>query len=149
PKEVEAALDKRSSMGIVGNLDQYTQFQAAEALREAAANPGGGSEAMNMGLGLAMAQRLNEALARPAQPTPSPAPAAPPPLPAATRYFVAVNNQQTGPFSMDDLQQQARSGQLTRTTLVWTQGMASWTPAGDVTELNALLTNMPPPLPNA
>ena len=76
PKEVEAALDKRSSMGIVGNLDQYTQFQAAEALRDAAANPGGGSEAMSMGLGLAMAQRLNDALARPTQSAP-----APPPLP--------------------------------------------------------------------
>jgi membrane protease subunit (stomatin/prohibitin family) len=51
PKEVEAVLDKRTSMGIVGNLDQYTQFQAAEAMRDAAANPGGGSDAMNMGLG--------------------------------------------------------------------------------------------------
>ena len=39
PKEVEAVLDKRTSMGIVGNLDQYTQFQAAEAMRDAAANP--------------------------------------------------------------------------------------------------------------
>ncbi|HQA27404.1 MAG TPA: SPFH domain-containing protein, partial [Candidatus Competibacteraceae bacterium] len=98
PKEVEAALDKRSSMGIVGNLDQYTQFQAAEALRDAAANPGGGSEALNMGLGLAMAQRLSDTLARPAS-APSAAPAAPPPLappplPTVKPYFVAVNNQQ-------------------------------------------------------
>ena len=131
-------------MGIVGNLDQYTQFQAAEALRDAAANPGGGSEAMSMGLGLAMAQRLNDALARPTQSAP-----APPPLPTVNRYFVAVNNQQAGPFGMEDLQQQAQSGQLTRTTLVWTQGMASWTPAGEVRELNALFAAMPPPLPNA
>lgn len=149
PKEVEAALDKRSSMGIVGNLDQYTQFQAAEAMRDAAANPSGGSEAMNMGLGLAMAQRLSETLARPAQPAPQPAPATPPPLPTASRYFVAVNNQQAGPFGMDELQQQAQNGQLTRTTLVWTQGMANWTPAGEVMELNTLFANMPPPLPGA
>lgn len=148
PKEVEAALDKRSSMGIVGNLDQYTQFQAAEALREAAANPGGGSEAMSMGLGLAMAQRLNDALARPAPSAPAPAPATPPPLPTTNRYFVALNNQQAGPFGMDDLQQQVQSGQLTRTTLVWTQGMANWAPAGEVKELNALFAAMPPPLPN-
>ena len=149
PKEVEEALDKRSSMGIVGNLDQYTQFQAAEAMRDAAANPSGGSEAMNMGLGLAMAQRLSETLARPAQPAqPAPTPT-PPPLPAASRYFVAANNQQTGPFGMDELQRQAQSGQLTRTSLVWTQGMANWTPAGEVMELNALFADMPPPLPNA
>jgi membrane protease subunit (stomatin/prohibitin family) len=154
PKEVEAVLDKRTSMGIVGNLDQYTQFQAAEALGVAAANPGGGSEAMNMGLGLAMAQRLSETLARPAPaapaaPTPSPVPASPPPLPAATRYFVAMSNQQTGPFGMDELQQQARDGQLARVTLVWTQGMADWTPAGEVAELSALFAHLPPPLPGS
>jgi hypothetical protein len=151
PKEVEAALDKRSSMGIVGNLDQYTQFQAAEALRDAAANPSGGSEAMNMGLGLAMAQRLSETLARPAQPAPSPqpAPAAPPPLPGVKLYFVALNNQQAGPFPMDELQRQAQSGQLTPSTLVWAQGMANWIPAGEVAELNALFASAPPPLPNA
>ncbi len=150
PKEVEAVLDKRTSMGIVGNLDQYTQFQAAEALGVAAANPGGGSEAMNMGLGLAMAQRLSETLARPAPAAPTaspPPPAPPPPLPTSNRYFVAIDNQQTGPFGLDELQQQAREGQLTRTTLVWTQGMADWTPAGEVAELNALFAHLPPPLP--
>ena len=159
PKEVEAVLDKRTSMGIVGNLDQYTQFQAAEALRDAAANPGGGSEALNMGLGLAMAQRMSNALGRSAQqptaPAPAPQPApqaappplAPPPLPIANPYYVAVNNQQAGPFPMDELQQKAQTGQLTRETLVWTQGMAKWTPAGEVAELAALFAHLPPPLP--
>src|SRR5204863_1442354 len=33
PPEVEAALDKRTQMGIVGNLDQYTKFQAANAIQ--------------------------------------------------------------------------------------------------------------------
>ena len=151
PKEVEAALDKRSSMGIVGNLDQYTQFQAAEALRDAAANPGSGSEALNMGLGLAMAQRLNETLTRPASTAPAAqaAPVAPPPLPVAKSYFVAVNNQQAGPFPLDELQRQAQSGQLTRATLVWTQGMAQWSAAGEVAELAGLFAHMPPPLPGA
>ncbi len=154
PKEVEAVLDKRTSMGIAGNLDQYTQFQAAEALRDAAANPGGGSEALNMGLGLAMAQRLSETLGRSAQSAPpsaasssAPPPVTPPPLPAANPYFVAINNQQAGPFPMDELQRQAQADQLTRATLVWTQGMTKWTPAGEVTELAALFAHLPPPLP--
>ncbi len=149
PQEVEAALDKRSSMGIVGNLDQYTQFQAAEALRDAAAQPGGGSEALNMGLGLTMAQRLNDALARPAQPAPQsqPAPVTPPPLPSAKSYFAALNGQQAGPFPLDELQRQAQAGQLTRATLVWTQGMAQWTAASEVAELTVLFAHLPPPLP--
>ena len=41
PPDVEAALDKRSQMGILGNLDQYAKFQTAEAIRDAANNPGG------------------------------------------------------------------------------------------------------------
>jgi hypothetical protein len=105
---------------------------------------------MNMGLGLAMAQRLSETLARPASPAPAAppvSPASPPPLPTATRYFVAVNSQQTGPFGLDELQQQARNGQLTRATLVWTQGMADWAPAGEVAELTVFFAHLPPPLP--
>ncbi|HET9658251.1 MAG TPA: SPFH domain-containing protein, partial [Kineosporiaceae bacterium] len=58
PPEVEAALDKRTQMGILGNLDQYTQFQAANAIQDAARNPGGGAgEGMGLGMGLAMGQR--------------------------------------------------------------------------------------------
>ncbi len=41
PPEVEAALDKRSSMSVLGNLDQYTKFQAAEAIRAPPRTPGG------------------------------------------------------------------------------------------------------------
>ena len=41
PPAVEEALDKRSSMGVIGDLSKYTQFQAAEALRDAAKNEGG------------------------------------------------------------------------------------------------------------
>jgi hypothetical protein len=103
-----------------------------------------------MGLGLAMAQRLNETLARPTAPTQAaPAAPAPPPLPTTSRYFVAANNQQTGPFGIEELQRQAQSGQLTRTSLVWTEGMANWTAAGEVMELTTLFASMPPPLPNA
>ncbi len=150
PQEVEAALDKRSSIGIVGNLDQYTQFQAAEALRDAAAHPGGGSEALNMGLGLAMAQRLNDMSARPTQPVSAQsAPAMPPPLPNAASYFVALSGRQAGPFPLDELQRLAQSGQLNRATLAWTQGMAQWTPAGDVAESASLFAHVPPPLPGA
>jgi hypothetical protein len=73
----------------------------------------------------------------------------PPPLPGAKPYFVALNGQQAGPFAMEELQRQAQSGQLNRATLVWAQGMANWTQAGEVAELNALFAHLPPPLPGA
>ena len=49
PPEVEAAMDKRSSMGIVGNLGAYAQFQAANAIEHAANNPNGGLAGAGVG----------------------------------------------------------------------------------------------------
>jgi len=73
PEEVQARLDRASSMRIVGDLKQYTQFEAAEALKEAAANPGGIAGAgAGLGAGLAMAQAIGGAM----NPAASPAPGA-------------------------------------------------------------------------
>src|SRR5262245_1204020 len=97
PPEVEQALDKRTQMGVVGNLDQYTQFQAANALQDAARNPGGGaSEGIGLGLGLAAGQRLASAFGQPAAPPVPAQPAGgPPPLPASgPQYFLGVDGQQ-------------------------------------------------------
>ncbi len=143
PEEVEKALDKRSSMGVIGNLQQYTQFQTANAMEEAAKNPGGmAAGGMGMGMGFAMANQMGQSMqgAQGQQATP-------PPLPQATAFFVAINNQQAGPFDMNVLQQYVQSGQLTRETLVWKQGMAQWTQAGQVSELAQLFGATPPPLP--
>jgi hypothetical protein len=75
-------------------------------------------------------------------------PGAPPPIPNSTPpFFIAVNNQQTGPFEFGLLAGKVRSGELTRESLVWKQGLANWVPAKDVPELAALLGAMPPPLP--
>src|SRR5213078_2263561 len=43
PAEVEAAMDQRTQMGVLGDMGKYTQFQAAQAMRDAAQNPGGGA----------------------------------------------------------------------------------------------------------
>ncbi len=52
PPEVEAILDKRTSMGIVGDMQKFTQFQVALSAEEAAKNPsGGGMAAAGVGLG--------------------------------------------------------------------------------------------------
>jgi membrane protease subunit (stomatin/prohibitin family) len=78
PEEVEKTIDRRTSMGVVGNnLQQYTQYQAAEAMRDAAQNPGGGLAGAGVGLGAgaALGQMMGQALQnnnnqQPAQPAP-------------------------------------------------------------------------------
>ena len=59
PEEVEKAMDKRTSMGVVGDLNKYTQYQAAEAMREAANNPGDNNMA-GMGVGMGAAAMMGQ-----------------------------------------------------------------------------------------
>jgi membrane protease subunit (stomatin/prohibitin family) len=152
PPEVEAALDKRTQMGVVGDLDAYTRFQTANAIEDAAQNPGGAGEGVGLGMGMGMAvgARMAEQLGRSGQPAPAgqpPAPAGPPPLPAHEQWFLGVDGRQEGPFDAAALGERAVSGGFGPDTLVWKAGMAAWAPAKDVPEVAALLAAAPPPLP--
>ena len=70
PQEVEQAMDKRTSMGVMGDLNRYTQFQAAEALRDAAKNEGGvAGVGAGLGAGMMMNQMMQQAMAG-SQPAP-------------------------------------------------------------------------------
>lgn len=160
PEEVEKMLDKRSSMGILGDMGKYTQFQAANAMEAAATNPGGGAAAsgMGMGMGFAMAGQMMNAMnpqqqmyqQQPQQQMyqqPPQQQMAPPPMPTPAAFFVAVNGQQSGPFDMNTLSTMVSNGQLTKDTLVWKAGMPAWTAAGSVPELSAFFGAVPPPMP--
>lgn len=157
PENVEAALDKRSNMSIIGDMNKFMQYQSGEAMTAAANNPNGGGAAagMGMGMGFGMANQMMNAMQQaqqaPQQQTQAQAPqsgaAVPPPIPQAVSYYVAINGQQNGPFDMATISQMAIKGQLTRETLVWAQGMATWTPAGQVPELSTIFGAVPPPLP--
>jgi membrane protease subunit (stomatin/prohibitin family) len=84
PPEVEAAIDKRSSMSAVGNLNDYVKFQMAQGLEKG--EGGTGSAAAQLGIGLAMAQQLAHQFQAPAPPVlpGSPAPEARTASPEAT-----------------------------------------------------------------
>lgn len=69
----------------------------------------------------------------------------PPPTPVS-QYFVAVNGQQSGPFSIPQLQQLAQQGQINIQTLVWKQGMAGWEPIANVPEVASALAPATPPM---
>jgi len=144
PPAVEEALDKRTSMGVVGDLGKYMQYQAAEAMRDAANAPGGTAGAgIGMGMGFAMAQQMGQAMAPGGSAT-----SGPPPLPTqGVTFFAGIRNQQAGPFDRGTLQQKVQAGEITKDTLVWTQGMTNWTPAGQVAALQDLFGAVPPPLP--
>jgi membrane protease subunit (stomatin/prohibitin family) len=145
PPEVEKALDKRTEMGVLGNMDQYTRFQTANAIPEAARNPGGiAGVGAGLGAGMAIAGQMAGAL----QPGQQMAGGGPPPLPGAgPSFFAAMDGKQAGPFDVATLTAKAREGALTRATLVWKTGMSGWVAAESVPELHAVFAEVPPPLP--
>jgi membrane protease subunit (stomatin/prohibitin family) len=177
PPAVEQAMDKRTQMGIVGDLGRYTQFAAAEAMEAAATTPNSGIGAgLGMGMGMAMAQQMGQQMqpqaaghqaagqqagpwgARPAPAAAASAayvapqqaaPIAPPPPPVEHVWHTAENGATSGPFSKARLGRMAQEGSLTRDTHVWTPGQDGWMRAGDVTELAQLFTILPPPPPPA
>ncbi|WP_170595961.1 SPFH domain-containing protein [Ruegeria arenilitoris] len=162
PPAVEAALDKRTSMGLAGDLGKFTQYSAAEAMTAAANNPNGGGgmgAGLGMGMGMAMANQMsNMAAGRPSGPWGAPAPAAPqptahaappPPPPVEHVWHIAVDGQTSGPFSKAKMGRMASEGEITRDTFVWTPGQDGWKKAGEVQELAQLFTILPPPPPGA
>lgn len=56
PKEVEEAIDKRSSMSAIGNLNDYVKFQMAQGMERGTNSTGG--MATEMAVGMALAQQM-------------------------------------------------------------------------------------------
>ncbi|MEI4471292.1 SPFH domain-containing protein [Frigidibacter sp. MR17.24] len=152
PEEVEKAMDRRTSMGIVGDLSRYTQFQAAEALGNPASGAGSAMAAgLGAGMGMAMGQATAaaQAAAGPwgAAPARAAAPPPPPPPPVEPQWHIAENGATRGPFAQSQLAGMAAQGQLTRASLVWCAGMIGWMAAGDLPALATVFAQMPPPPP--
>jgi membrane protease subunit (stomatin/prohibitin family) len=154
PEEVERVLDKRTSMGIVGDLDRFGQFSTAEAMTAAAANPSGGMGAgLGMGIGLGMGQATQ---AGPWGAPPPPAatqgaavPPPPPPPPPEPQWHLARDGQTLGPYPRAELERMAREGSFARDSLVWTAGQDGWKPAAEVPALAPVFAQVPPPPPLA
>jgi flagellar basal body-associated protein FliL len=58
------------------------------------------------------------------------------------RYFVHLNEQQHGPFTLEEL----KGKNINRETMVWYTGLPHWVPANRVEELQELLAHIPPPI---
>jgi membrane protease subunit (stomatin/prohibitin family) len=166
PPEVEATMDKRTSMGVLGDLDQFARYQAATAITDAAQNPGGVAGAgVGIGVGAALGAQLAQSLqpgaapkaasaepseraepSNPAEQTPA-ASAGPPPLPGSTTWYLGVDGSQVGPLAPAEIQAMVTAGTATADTLAWRVGMATWARLADVPELQDL-GSTPPPLPS-
>ncbi|MCI0651594.1 MAG: SPFH domain-containing protein [Planctomycetes bacterium] len=140
PEEVERALDTRSSMGVIGDMQRYQQYQMGTAMTAAAANPSGGgaSEGVGLGMGFAMASQMAQGMGQ----------SFAPPLPGASQWHFAENGRPIGPVTLPQLAEFVASGRVNAETLVWSGGLSAWTAAAQVPQLASLFTAAaPPPLP--
>lgn len=144
PEAVEKALDTRTSIGVLGDMNKFQQYSLGEAMREAAQH-GGGGEGIGLGMGVAMAGRMMSAPGVGAVPAGAPAP---PPLPA---WHVAVSGQSQGPFSPEQIQQGIAAGRITPQTLLWAPHLSGWTAVAQIPEWATAFirpaTPPPPPSP--
>lgn len=143
PEELKKEIFNYSRLGAIDTA-KLAQFNAANAIKDAANNQGLGGAGIGMGVGMGMgnmvSNMMNQNMANTGMNTP-------PPPPPVTQYFVAVNGAQTGPFSIQQLQAMAMSGQFNRQSLVWKQGMAGWLAAETQSELASVFGAIPPPPP--
>lgn len=150
PPEVEQMLDKRSEMGILGNLGAYAQFQAANAIEKSAENTIGGNlgaAGMGLGVGAAMMGQVGNIFQQ-NQVTPNNTGGSePPPPPApAVQYHIVKDGKSDGPHSLSDINAMIAGGTLSRESMIWKKGMAAWAAASSVEEIAELFSNVPPPI---
>jgi len=147
PEEVEAAIDQRTKLGVLGDrMGQYTQMQAAESIKVAAANPGGIAGAgVGFGAGMAMGNAMGNAFGQQQQQ------GAPPPPPSGTtnvpRWSLAIDGKTYGPYTDDGLRAMVQSGQVAPSTQAWRPGASGWAPIESYPELGGGSGSMPPPPP--
>ncbi len=147
PPNVEAALDKRTGMGLTGNLDDYLKYQAAEALSNSGSGSGAAGDAMGMGMGFAMAQQMANSLGANSAPQAHTS-APPPPIPKAQTYHFAINGVSKGPMTLEQIKSAIHQGEILQDTLAWREGMSGWERAESVDALSNLFKSTPPPIPS-
>lgn len=131
PPEVEAALDRRSSREITGDLDANILYQSGQALQ----NGGAAGDMVGMGAGLAMGQQMAQAMGQNKNNTNAKAP---------LLYYVIIDGKQEGPYPHDMIQAKIQEGNITSQTLMWHEGLEQWQAASSI--LSHAFTT-PPPLP--
>ncbi len=157
PEEVEKALDTRTKMGVLGNLDAYTQLKAADAIEHAAKNPGLGGIGAGMGVGFGLGNQIGAQMGRAQQgggvfdPNQGMmgggAPPAPPPPPVDVWHYSGPTGQ--AQLSTADLLNRITSDR-NGAHMVWKAGFPAWKSWSEVPEIVGRMPPepaAPPPLP--
>lgn len=143
-QKLKEAKDLAAQIKITGT-DIYQMNRSFDVLDKAAANEGGAGNLMGLGVGLGAGVNVGSQMGGIASQVMN-TNVAPPPIPQSATYYIAINNQQQGPFDINAISQFINSGQINAETLIWKQGMPSWAKISTLLEFAQLFTTCPPPL---
>ncbi len=138
PPAVEEALDQRTSMGMIGDLRKYLDFQTAESLTK---GEGGAGDMIGMGVGFAMADKLARNFDK--QQTTREKSYIPEPF--EKMYYYASDKTPQGPFSIDEIEEMIKEQKIDASTLMWSTGMEKWAKAREIEEVETLFNYLTPP----
>jgi membrane protease subunit (stomatin/prohibitin family) len=142
PEELKKEIFNYSRLHAI-DMNKLAQFNTANAIGDAAKNQGLGGAGVGIGVGMGMGNMVSNMMNNNMNTQNQNSMPPPPPI---VQFHVVVNGAQAGPFTLQQLQVMAGSGQLDKTSLVWKAGMPGWLTAETQAELVSLFNNVPPPI---
>lgn len=104
---------------------------------------------MEFGLGMGVASQMAQSMNQSLQSMLVPGVDNPMPQQEGGMYYVVLDGQAAGPFSLTDMSRLIIEKKVMKETYVWKPGMNDWALAGNVSELLKLAALVPPPIPQS
>lgn len=112
PPEVEQAIDKRSSMGVIGNLNDYVKYQMGQSMTMPSEGGNAATTAAQMGMGLAMAQEMTRNMQQQNATASTPTASAPAPASSGLEVLTPEQAAQALGVSVEDVMASITAGEL-------------------------------------
>jgi len=148
--KLKSTKDLAAKAKIAGK-DLYQMDRSFDVMEKAAENEGSLGNIAGAGIGLGVGLGIGNQMGnltknmdfnqkRDAQP--------PPLFNKTIQYHVVINDQQSGPYSIEQIKLLIKKGMISKESLVWKEGMADWGNIKEQEELDILFnTTVPPPVP--
>ncbi|OMP29946.1 SPFH domain-containing protein [Mangrovimonas sp. DI 80] len=141
--KLKEAKDLTAKVKITGK-ELYQMDRSLDILDNAAKNEGGvAGDLMGAGLGLGLGAGVGSQMGNISGNLNT---KNNPPFPP-TLYYVLINNEQSGPYNIVQLNQLINAGKINKQSLVWESSLEDWTLITEVVELSKLFKSTPPPPP--
>ncbi|QFQ12699.1 DUF4339 domain-containing protein [Pseudoprevotella muciniphila] len=143
-REIKKAKNLSARLHIAGR-ENYKMERSFDVMDKAAENESGtGAAFINAGLGLGASVNMGKQMAESLAPNNG---EAPPPIPINVSYYLAINGQQQGPYTAQQINEAIAQDSSVLELNAWKKGMTGWQPLKTFSEFSALENGeLPPPI---